>query len=49
MGDTLEGVFKRRQIARIEVGLPKALGHKGRVFWSDDELELHPDRSKFEK
>ena len=49
MGDGLEKVFKRKQIARIETGLPKALGHKGRVFWSDDELEFHPDRSKFEE
>ena len=49
MGNSLERYLKRIQVSRIERGLDKALGYKGRVFWSDDELEFHPDRSKFEK
>ena len=49
VGDALEGSLKHMQVSRIEEGLDKALGYKGRVFWSDDELEFHPDRSKFEK
>lgn len=48
MGDVLEKTLKRMQVARIEAGLIKALGTKGRVYWSDDELEFHPDRGKFE-
>ena len=47
-GDLLERL-KFIQIFQIKRGLASVLGYKGRVSWSDDELELHPDRSKFEK
>ena len=48
LGDLLERL-KFIQIYQIKRGLDKTLGYKGRVFWSDDELEFHSDRSKFEQ
>jgi len=48
LGDILERL-KFIQIFQIKRGLDGALGYKGRVFWGDDELEFHPDRSKFEQ
>src|SRR3989344_5349480 len=42
IGDQLERL-KFVQIHEIKKGLKRALEHRGRISWSDDELEFHPE------
>ena len=50
MGDWFEGAVKRYQIRRIEKSLRSdPVGYKPRITYSDEELEFHPDRRKFEE
>ncbi|MDZ4231612.1 MAG: hypothetical protein U1C52_02375, partial [Patescibacteria group bacterium] len=46
IGDLLERL-KWLQIRKIEKGLGRSMGKKGRVVYTDDELQFHPDRSKW--
>ncbi|MCR4261195.1 MAG: hypothetical protein NUV96_02600, partial [Candidatus Colwellbacteria bacterium] len=41
-GDLLEKL-KFIQISQIKRGLEESIKHDGRVSWSDDELEFHPE------
>ncbi len=49
IGNQLEYILKRLQIKRIRRRITQeGLGYKPRVVYTDDELEFHPDRRKFE-
>ncbi|MEX2054468.1 MAG: hypothetical protein WD883_02925 [Candidatus Colwellbacteria bacterium] len=45
-GSLLERL-KGLQIIKVERGLKGAMGHDGRIAYTDDELQFHPDRSKW--
>jgi len=47
LGGWLEKRLKTPQVKRIERGLEGALGHDGRIVYTDGELQFHPDRSKW--
>lgn len=49
IGDALENILKKIQVARIKRGLKKEMGFKPRLRFDDEELEFHPDTSKAEK
>lgn len=48
LGDTLERILRKIQIARIERNLKNELGYEPRIRYSDDELEFHPDTARIE-
>lgn len=47
-GDLFERSMRRLQLWKIERSLRASLGVKPRIIVSDNELEFHPDRAKFE-
>lgn len=49
VGDYLEAMLKKYQLAKIEKSLKRGLGYKPRVRFSDDELEFHPDTKRTEE
>ena len=49
-GDWFESAVKRYQVKRIGKSLRSdPVGYKPRITYSDEELEFHPDRRKFEE
>ncbi len=49
IGDVCEAVARAVQLWKIERSLRgTSLGYKPRIIYSNDELEFHPDRQKFE-
>ncbi len=47
LGDWAESLVKGVQTRRIERGLEAAMGYKGRIIYDDEELQFHPDRTKW--
>ena len=48
VGDVFERVVRSVQILKIERGLSASLGVNPRIIYTDNELEFHPDRRKFD-
>lgn len=49
VGDWLEKMLKRWQVAKIEKSLSTSLGFKPRIIYTDSELEFHPDTARTEQ
>lgn len=49
LGDVLERLLRRLQLAKIKIGLSDFAGYKPRLVYTDTELEFHPDTKRMER